>query len=171
MRFPAILALGSFLSALAACSEPPPPAATYEAPSQTEAAKAFKAALVVDTAAISGKVREFRESDMTAMGSASGVANNDNLIASRHGKLMIDAIQRFQILDCAWQPAAVKKIPSLARERIKDTAPKAAYFCTFQVNYQLNPPYGKKLSNESDGYFFKTDAGFVFAGHYNDPYA
>src|SRR5689334_6925094 len=170
MRLAAIFSLGAF-SALAACSEPPPPAATYEAPSQTEALKAFKAALVSDTEAIGAKVREFRESDYTAVGSASGAANNDNLIANRHGKLMIGALQRLQISDCSWQPVAAQKIPSLARERLKDTAPKAAYLCTVEVNYQINPPHGKRLSTESDGYFFKTDAGFVFAGYYNDPYA
>jgi hypothetical protein len=167
MRFPTILALG----ALGACSEPPPPAATYEPPSHREAMNAFKSALATDTATTGAQVREFRESDMTALGSGSGQANNDNLIASRHGKLMISALQRFKVVDCAWQSMPSKEIPALARERIKDFAPKAAYHCTFEANYQLSPPIGEKLSTEQDGYFFKTDDGFVFAGHYSDPYA
>lgn len=168
MRLPAVVAL----LALAACSEPPPPpAATYEAPNSSQAMKAFKAALVVDTGAVGAKVREFRESDMTPLGSAAGVANNNNLIASRHGNLMAGALQRFQDIDCTWQPVQAKNIPAVAKQRIKDMAPKAAYFCTFKAHYQINPPHGKKLSTDADGYFFKTDDGYVFAGYYNDPYA
>jgi hypothetical protein len=167
MRFSAILALG----VLAACSEPPPPAATYEAPSHREAMNAFKSALAADTATTGAQVREFRESDMTALGSAAGQANNNNLIASRHGKLMLSALQRFKLVDCAWESMLSKEIPKLARDRIKDFAPKAAYHCTFEANYQLSPPIGEKLDTKQDGYFFKTDDGFVFAGHYIDPYA
>src|SRR5690242_7246787 len=139
------------LALAGACSAPPPPAATYEQPSDAQAMKAFRFALANDSHATGAKVREMRESDFTAFGYQSGVANNNNLIESRHGSLMVGALQRLNVVDCAWQPFSSEGLPAVSKGRIKDTAPRAAYRCTFEAHYQINPPHGKKLSTETAG--------------------
>jgi hypothetical protein len=163
-------AVAALFGLAVACSPPPLPAASYEPPNSSQAMKAFRLALAADGGATAAQVREMRESDFTALGYQSGYANNNRRVESDHAMTMVSALQNLQIDACTWQKVGYKGLPGVAKARLGKEPPLAGYFCTFEARYQINPPYGKRLSTNSDGYFMKMDEGFVFAGKYDDPY-
>jgi len=152
---------------LAACSQPPDPP-TYRPPSNDDAEAAFKDAFRADVLDHPYKLGE-QPPDINASNYQDFQDYNDKKLANDNAIEAFGAFRWMDLGQCDWERYTLDDIPEGAKARIT-TDPKAAYHCSFKLHYQINPPYGDPKTVATEGFFFKYEGNYTYAGKFDTPY-
>jgi len=144
-----------------------PPA--YQQPSNGAAKTAFKAALQFDRVDNPIEIDEEKLAQVSMTNYQNSVRENRKVNANRAAKRLLSAYRKMTIGSCDWQRVDERRVPVKSRARLPNL-PDAAWLCEFEVMYQTDRKLGDKMHQQSTGYFFKQDGGFIYAGPYDDPY-
>jgi hypothetical protein len=94
---------------------------------------------------------------------------NDKKLANDNAIEAFGAFRWMDLGQCDWERYTLDDIPEGAKARIT-TDPKAAYHCSFKLHYQINPPYGDPKTVATEGFFFKYEGNYTYAGKFDTPY-
>lgn len=161
MRLAAALAI----PVLASCAPAPP---AYDPPRDSEAGPAFKRAMKSDWV---DQPLEIGEPPATtnAMNYQKSVEWNENNSDNKNAPRVYGAYQKLNIDTCEWRAFRARKLPDRVRVRVT-APPEAAYFCQYTAHYRINPPHGRPEFAKGEGWFYRDDYRFNYAGRFAHPY-